>query len=100
MLSFLKGIHSCCMWIEEEPEPDGSISRIETAVLFDEDQFFHMKNLLAEGRFSPLIRESDPEGVNFSLSLDNFDLVFETFLRTQCLSSYISDANKELMLFW
>jgi hypothetical protein len=88
------------MWIEEAPERDGPTSRNETAVLFDEDQFFHMKNLLAEGRYSPLITESDPKGVNFSLSLDNFDLVFETFLRTQCLSSYISDANKESMLFW
>jgi hypothetical protein len=89
------------MWIEEDPELDWFTARNETAILFDEDLFFHIKNLLAEGRYSPLtIKESDPKGAHFSLSLGNFDLVFETFLRTQCLSAYISGANKESMLFW
>ena len=78
------GIQSCCIWIEEEHDRDEAITRNESAILFDEDQFFHIKKCRA----------------NFSLSLDNFDLVFETFLRTQCLSSYISDASKESMLFW
>jgi hypothetical protein len=93
------GIQSCCIWIEEEHDRDEAITRNESAILFDEDQFFHIKNLRAEGRYSSLIKESDRTGANFSLSLDNFDLVFETFLRTQCLSSYISDASKESMLF-
>jgi hypothetical protein len=97
----LSGIHSCCIWIEEKQDSDLSLSvaRNDSAILFDEDQFFHIKNMRAEGRYSPLIKEPDRIGTNFTISLDNSDLVLETFLRTQCLSSYISDANKESLLF-
>ena len=97
----LSGIHSCCIWIEEQQDSDlsSSVARNDYAILFDEDQFIHIKNMRAEGRYSPLIKEPDRIGTNFTISLDNSDLVLETFLRTQCLSSYISDANKESLLF-
>ena len=98
------GILPCCVWIEEKHGLDKSV-RNEPAVIFDEDRFYHIKNLRAEGRFSPLIQKSsDTDGVihgaTFSLSLDHFDLIFKTFLRTQFLSSYISGGNKKSMLFW
>jgi hypothetical protein len=98
----LSGIHSCCIWIEEQQDSDlsSSVARNDYAILFDEDQFIHIKNMRAEGRYSPLIKEPDRiGGTNFTISLDNSDLVLETFLRTQCLSSYICDANKESLLF-
>lgn len=96
----LSGVHSCCMWIEETHDPELSI-RNESAIIFDEDRFFHIKNLRAQGCYLPLIRKSCMlSGKQFSLSLDHFDLIYETFLRTQCLSTYISDGNKKSMSFW
>ena len=99
----LSGIHACCIWIEEEQDSEltSTAARNDSAILFDEDQFFHIKNMRAEGRYTPLIKEPDCIGVtNFTISLDNSDLVLETFLRTQCLSSYISDADKERGWLW
>ena len=92
------GIHSCCLWIEEKH--DSITTRNEAAIIFDEDRFYHIKNLRAESRYLPLIQKSDNSTADkLSLSLDQFDLIFETFLRTQCLSTYISQGDKELMLF-
>lgn len=91
------GIHSCCLWIEEKH--DSITTRNESAIIFDEDRFYHIKNLRAEGRYLPLIQKSENSTDKLSLSLDQFDLIFETFLRTQCLSTYISQGNKESMLF-
>ena len=97
-LLFYLGIHSCCLWIEEKH--DTITTRNESAIIFDEDRFYHIKNLRAEGRYLPLIQKSENSTADkLSLSLDQFDLIFETFLRTQCLSTYISQGNKELMLF-
>ena len=99
-LCFLVGIYSCCLWIEEKHN-EASPARNESAIIFDEDRFYHIKNLRAAGRYLPLIQKLDGQSTNrsLSLSLDHFDLIFETFLRTQCLSSYISNGDKELMLF-
>ena len=36
----------------------------------------------------------------FALGLDDFDLVLETFLRGQQISSFISSWKKEAMTFW
>lgn len=95
----IQGIHSCCLWIEENGYST-TTTRKESAIIFDEDRFYHIKNMRAEGRCSPLIQKADGTSiVNFALSLDQFDLIFETFLRTQCLSSYISEGDKESMLF-
>ena len=86
---------------EQDSELTSTAVRNDSAILFDEDQFFHIKNMRAEGRYTPLIKEPDCIGVtNFTISLDNSDLVLETFLRTQCLSSYISDADKERGWLW
>lgn len=95
----LAGVHSCCLWIGDTHDPAAS-TKTESAIIFDEDRFFHIKNLRAEGRYLPLIQKSGNASAKFSLSLDHFDLFLETFLRTQCLSTYISDGNKEAMLFW
>jgi len=96
----VSGVHPCCLWIEEKHD-DEINKRNEPAIIFDENRFFHIKNLRAEGRYLPLVHKSDQtRSDKFSLSLDNFDLIFETLLRTQCLSTYISGGNKESMLFW
>lgn len=88
----LSGIFPCCLWIEEKHGE-------EPAIIFDEDRFYHLKTLRAERRYLDLIPKPGRRGAEFSLSPHHFNLVFETFLRTQCLSSYISDGNKESMLF-
>mmetsp|Transcript_7437 Transcript_7437/g.16861 ORF Transcript_7437/g.16861 Transcript_7437/m.16861 type:complete len:1957 (+) Transcript_7437:3-5873(+) len=96
----LAGIHSCCLLIEEKHDQETTNRGNESVIIFDEDHFFHIKNLRAEGRYMPLIQKPDDStNAKFSLSLDHFDLIFEIFLRTQCLSTYISDGNKEAMLF-
>ena len=95
---FYQGIHSCCLWIEEKQcQEASSTTGNESAIVFDEDRFYSIKHLRAEGRYMPLIQKQKR---TFSLGLHHFDLIFETFLRTQCLSTYISDAKKESMLFW
>ncbi|KAL3763104.1 hypothetical protein ACHAWU_004990, partial [Discostella pseudostelligera] len=94
----LSGLHSCCLWVEEKQSHDeASKSCNESAIIFDEDRFYSIKHLRAEGRYMPLIPK---ETRTFSLGLHHFDLIFEAFLRTQCLSTYICDAKKESMLFW
>lgn len=97
---FYPGIHSCCLWIEEKQCQDAisASARNESAIIFDEDRFYRIKHLRAEGRYLPLIRK--PTRRTFTLGLHHFDLIFESFLRTQCLSTYITDAKKESMLFW
>lgn len=101
LTELLLGIPSCCLWLEEKGAgvPNG---RNETAIIFDEDRFFHLKNLRAEGRFSPLFSSYDltQRPSTLTLSLDHFDLILESFLRTQCLSTYICSRDKCSMLFW
>ncbi|KAL7542840.1 hypothetical protein ACHAXR_012149 [Thalassiosira sp. AJA248-18] len=95
----LSGVHSCCMRIGEKHDHDTN-TRKESAIIFDEDRFYHIKKLRAEGLYQPLIQKPDTKSAQFTFGLDHFDLIFETFLRTQCLSTYISDGDKESMLFW
>ncbi|KAI2491376.1 Rab guanyl-nucleotide exchange factor [Fragilaria crotonensis] len=89
-----------CYWIEEHqpadaPEVDADVER---TVLFDEDRFFQIKNHRAMRRYEPLFRDSPGVG-EFALSLDDFDLVLECFLRCQGMSSYISSRPKTAMAF-
>ena len=86
------------MWIGENHGTDTG-ARNECAIIFDEDRFYHIKNLRAEGRNLPLIQKRERSS-RFTFSLDHFDLIFETFLRTQSLSTFISEGSKESMLFW
>ncbi|KAL9179777.1 hypothetical protein ACHAXT_007747 [Thalassiosira profunda] len=94
----VSGIHSCCLWIEEDHS--GEAGRSDPAIIFDEDRFFHIKNMRAEGRYVPLIQKAGAMDSKGPLSLDHFDLIFEAFLRTQSLSIYISDGDKKQMSFW
>ncbi len=101
LTELLSGIPSCCLWLEEKVTgvPTG---KNETAIIFDEDRFLHLKNLRAEGRFSALFSSLDlnRRKTDLTLSLLHFDVVLETFLRTQSLSTYICSRDKCSMLYW
>ena len=89
----IQGIDSCSLWIEEKNACK------ESTVLFDEDRFFHLKNVRADKKKTlPGIPQSKSR--QLALSVDEFDLVLETFLRGQGLSTYISSQDKERMLYW
>jgi hypothetical protein len=83
-------------------------------VLFDEDRFFHIKNLRAGGKYKPLFQAGSPfqrKHVNYdvdgpmasddslALSLDDFDLILETFLRCQSMSTFVSSRPKGRMAY-
>jgi hypothetical protein len=92
------GVDSCCVWIEE-----GDLEmKQESMVLFDEDRFFHLKDLRSKHTHSPLvISEESGEAVGkFAIGLDEFDLILETFLRGQAMSAFISSRAKESMAYW
>lgn len=100
LTELVAGTEACCHWIEERqpadaPEVDADVER---TVLFDEDRFFQIKNLRAMRRFEPLFRDSPGVG-EFALSLEDFDLVLECFLRCQGMSTYISSRPKTAMAF-
>jgi hypothetical protein len=48
------GVNSCCYWIEEES--DVTKSQVEQNILFDEDRFFHLKQLRSQGLDSALFK--------------------------------------------
>jgi len=110
----LSGVFSCCFWIEEKATED---METETTVLLDEDRYFHIKNLRAQGRYLPLLMEErffEEEGTtpaafaigrllyraHLALGLDDFDLVLETFMRCQSLNAFISSSDRNQMAFW
>jgi len=83
-------------------------------VLFDEDRFFHIKNLRARGRYKPLFETESPfqrkhddydvdgpmsSEAGLALSLDDFDLILETFLRCQSMSTFVSSRPKGRMAY-
>ena len=76
-----------------------SQTEVERTVLFDEDRFFQIKNLRALRKYTPLFDESPGVG-ELALSLDDFDLVLECFLRCQSMSTYVSSRPKESMAFF
>jgi hypothetical protein len=82
----LAGTTSCCYWIEE----DGADGKVEPTILFDEDRFFHVKNLRESEGFSPLFGElSKNESSKMAIALEDFDLILEVFLRCQSMNVYI-----------
>jgi hypothetical protein len=112
------GTESCCFWIEErqpsnEDNSQSSPTESECTVLFDEDRFFHIKNLRAKGRYKPLFKEKSPfrskhnydvDGPltsedGLALSLDDFDLILESFLRCQSMSTFVSSRPKGRMAY-
>ena len=92
----LHGVTSCCFWIEEATQGFGTSD--EPTVLFDEDRFFHIKKARASGEFKPLFIQNTT--ADLALSLDDFDLIIESFLRCQSMSHYISSRPKEEMVYY
>jgi hypothetical protein len=71
---------------------------VEPTVLFDEDKFFEMKNQRAKRTHEHLFRKERSD--ELALSLDDFDLVLESFLRCQSVSTHISSRPKTDMLYY
>ncbi len=92
------GVDSCCVWIEEA---DLGMKQ-ESMVLFDEDRFFHLKDLRSKNTQTPLILSKDHGNAvgKFAIGLDEFDLILETFLRDQAMSAFISSRTKESTTYW
>jgi hypothetical protein len=84
----LEGVTSCCYWIEEASTL-GCGDTSEPTVLFDEDRFLELKN-----------HRSMKSSSSLALSLQDFDLVLESFLRCQSMSSYITSRPKLEMAYY
>lgn len=89
----LAGTTSCCYWIEESVD-----GRDGPTVFFDEDHFFHLKNKRSQDLYSPLLGSNTASG-HLSLALEGFDLIFELFLRCQCMSMYIGSLDKSSLVY-
>ena len=85
----------------------------ETSILFDEHRFFHLKNLRATNKISHLFADEKIRSRIFgtkerkkslssslALSVDSYDLVLETFVRGQGMSSYLSSSTSTESAFW
>lgn len=92
------GVSSCCFWIEESAPP-GSEKKEPTIVL-DENRFFKVKEMRHSG-FKPLFFETDKEArsTHLALSVKDFDLILELFLRCQSMNEYIGKRQKSDMAF-
>lgn len=92
----LAGTASCCYFMEEVDEGQAS----EPTILFDEDKFFEMKRLreLSSNRAVPLFTKANCI-TKLSLSLENFDLVLEVFLRCQSMNAYLGTVERDAMAF-
>jgi hypothetical protein len=97
----LAGTTSCCYWIEEARSDEHKASDKDPTVLFDEDRFFHIKNFRErDGGFQRLFQEKiNQNSHKLALSLDNFDLILELFLRCQSMNAYIGTRKRSEMVF-
>lgn len=104
----LVGVKSCCYWIEEKFSSLDS-DRDEAIVMFDEGRFLRIKDLRSQGVYLPLLLDNTsfispdskfPSKADLALSVEGFDLLLETFLRGQSMSTYISSRQKKEMVFW
>ena len=95
-MELLEGTASCCFWFEEVTQTYGSAS--EPTVLFDEDKFFEIKNHRANQAHKPLFPKEMKD--ELALGLTDFDLVLESFLRCQIMSTYISSRPKTDMVYY
>ena len=100
----ISGLNTCCYWIEEQ----GCDGDPECHILFDEDRFLELKRMRGNGKYAPLFSNLSVD-VNvpiletrspLALNADDFNLVLETFLRGQGLSTYISSQKKETLVYW
>jgi DENN (AEX-3) domain len=99
MTELLAGTASCCYWLEEAglvPEKDGNSS--VATVVFDEDQFFHIKQGRHRHGFRSLFGDNAPKS-SLALSLNEFDLVLELLLRCQSMNAYIGTRERSEMAF-
>eukprot|EP00977_Amphora_coffeiformis_P000304 scaffold83_cov181-Amphora_coffeaeformis.AAC.31 len=95
----LAGTTSCCYWIEESAgQISDSRSRCDPTVFFDEDHFFHLKNKRSQEPYEPLCGPNSSSR-HLSLALEEFDLIFELFLRCQSMSMYIGGLDKSRMVY-
>lgn len=96
VVELLEGVSACCFWIEEAAQTYGVAG--EPTVLFDEDKFFEIKDHRASVAHKPLFPKAT-QG-ELALNLNDFDLVIESFLRCQSMSTYISSRPKTDMVFY
>lgn len=97
------GVTNCCLWIEEIISSSSRKGKTnESTVLFDEDRFFHIKNIRAQKKQPleiDLAKIKDKRNNHkLALSVDEFDLVLETCLRGQGMSTYISSQSRKTMM--
>ncbi|CAJ1960097.1 unnamed protein product [Cylindrotheca closterium] len=92
----LTGVPSCCFWIEEATQNYNTST--EPTVLFDEDRFFAIKTRRSTIANKGLFQAEDTDG-DLALNLDDFDLILESFLRCQSMSTYISSRPKSDMVY-
>mmetsp|Transcript_44236 Transcript_44236/g.106595 ORF Transcript_44236/g.106595 Transcript_44236/m.106595 type:complete len:1486 (-) Transcript_44236:61-4518(-) len=93
----LTGVPSCCFWIEEATQNYSAST--EPTVLFDEDRFFAIKARRSTNTSKGLFPTEDTDG-DLALNLDDFDLILESFLRCQSMSTYISSRPKSDMVYY
>ena len=96
----LAGTSSCCYWLEEavvEPEISTTKSSVAT-IIFDEDQFFHIKQGRHRHSFQSLFGERVAPP-SLALSMSEFDLVLELLLRCQSMNAYIGTRERSDMSF-
>jgi hypothetical protein len=100
----ISGLNTCCYLVEEQ----GCDGDSDCHILFDEDRFLELKRMRGNGKFTPLFGDLSVEidvprletRSPLALSLDDFNLILETFLRGQGLSTYISSQKKETLAYW
>jgi len=110
---YIKGSNTCCFWIREAMEEGNRKLEQETSILFDEHRFFYLKNLRAGNKMSCLFADEKIRSRIFgteerkksissslALSMENYDLVLETFVRGQGMSSYLSSSSSTDSAFW
>jgi hypothetical protein len=91
----LAGTTSCCYWIEDLGDGDDE----GPTILFDEDRFFQIKESRERDGFTPLFFPDRKRSSEFALSLDDFDLALELFLRCQSLNAYIGTRHRNEMMY-
>jgi hypothetical protein len=95
VVELLAGLPGCCYWVEEPGEDEEAH---EPTVLFDEDRFFRIKALRESTVLEPLFHKTGKSN-ELALSMDDFDLVLEVFLRCQSMNYFISTQKRDEMIF-
>ena len=127
----LAGTTSCCYWLEEANVggiASGSLTTVNNSnnntvatVLFDEDQFLHIKDARYRYGYTPLFPKSwtpsshqtndvpitttgpipsPPSSPNVALSTNEFDCIIELLLRCQSMNLYIGTRQRHDMAYY